>query len=545
MDFNEAANEVKEIEKQSKGGRTILSKVELPKTIDFSPEEFIGKNYRDMLNEYNRLMKIAKTVDASFRQVSAPIYEEKKAEERKEETKLKIKETKSKKAIETVQPPPVPSIKIIPKIIKPSIEPIELEKEKTEPKIKEIKTLEEETKPSEPKSEIKSEELDFEFLETKEEPEKHAEEREGSEIPALNDLDTIEIPEEFEKKDLETKEAGAEKDILIEKQTISQEAKEVIGEAEVPYIKKHEKIVLSVPPFLSLSPEELSERKFSELESKVPDTLEPTNIRDVKKQMIELTKELFKEQSFKRKEYIKEEIARLRKTLSRRDEMPANKRILSYAMALFNALEVDEKIEFDSGKERLMKQYRNNLSTILQIFSDSLKLTKTQDEKNRIYKMFVEDLETLKKQTNDLSDKCLDFFIKEHTLSLERLRTIALAKKDSYVVRKIDERIKEIKFCYTGDFLSLTEAIKNEISSLINSKRHEILETGPDVEMEKVLKIINKKDEELIDYIHFNHPEVYQEFEEKKITKLELLLKAKRLLAEERGINSTLINKYL
>ena len=73
MDFDTLAGDAKAIEKSSGEKKPYLTEVRLPKSIEYSPDELISKSYSDALNEYERMLKIAKITGAGFKHVDAPV----------------------------------------------------------------------------------------------------------------------------------------------------------------------------------------------------------------------------------------------------------------------------------------------------------------------------------------------------------------------------------------------------------------------------------------------------------------------------------------
>lgn len=607
MDFQELVGQARAVEKAAEEKNPYAGTVELPKTIDFSPEEFVDRNYHDLINEYERMIKIAKAGKTGFRPVAARIEvpEERKAVPLQEmklpalrppaipikPAERKVPEPKAvapplgtgkaeikapavaQKEEARVALPPAPEIKKEAEIPKP-------EKEFEEREEKEVGVPHEpgfEKKAGET-PERKKEELDKRISELMAPPYSKPEEKEGKREEAAEKQERaekeFEMPEErettkekpkphfefeFEKEAREEKvpeevarpppepEERAEEAETHEapkaEVALSQETKEVIGEAtEIPYLTKHERISLAVPPLLSVPPEKAAEEKYAEMEEKVPTAVEKANEGEIKKRMIELTKELFKEKSLNQRQKIKEEIARVREMLSRKADLP--KRTVSYATSLFNAMEVAQKMEIADAKDKLAGEYKENLAKTLNAFSSSLKLTKGDEERKQIYDIFASDLEALRGQVEALSDRYESFFLREHAAELEKLRSAASLKSDKYVMEKAGERAKEIKFTYAAEFLALEDAVRKELSSLAKTKRHEALEARMSEEMEKVLSIVNMKEDELLKYVHARHQDRYYEFEQGKMGKLELLAEARILMAREAEIKKDIINKY-
>ncbi|MDD5337575.1 MAG: hypothetical protein PHS02_03775, partial [Candidatus ainarchaeum sp.] len=296
-----------------------------------------------------------------------------------------------------------------------------------------------------------------------------------------------------------------------------------------------------VPPLFSSDPANEALKKYSELEEKIPKESGKIDESEVKQRMLELTKQLFREKSITQRQKIKTEITSLREMLSKK---PAAKRSVSYLASFFNSMEVDQKMELAAAKDSLSKEYRENLAKTLEAFSSSLKLTKNEEDRRRIYAALVSDLQALQAQVETLGDKYESFFLKEHALSLQKLRDLAGMKNEKAVMESIDARASAIGLSYAADFLSFQEAVRNEISSIIKTKKHEALETTMSKEMEMVLSIVNMGAEELLRYTHAHHPDKYAEFEKGRITKLELLSQARMLVARDSGLGKDTINKY-
>ncbi len=603
MDFYELVEEVKKTEKNAGKKEPYDGTVELPKTIDFSPEEFVDKTYQDILNDYERIVKIAKVLGIPFAHIETPVVREKpkqkvsslpkvasaikiqrvvkhvlsvakasqkadaaKKTEEEEPTEPKVVEEISSVS-EHVKTKPISPFEFEkdvekerarPKISKELEEPdkkqIDLEEEEpTEPKVvEEISSVSEhvKTKPISPfefEKDVEKERARPKISKELEEPDKKQidlEEEEPTEPKVVEEIETVKEIFPSHKMHDENKNVQKEMVIPINKDIFSQGTKEIIGEvSEIPYIENHENISLLVPSLLSIPLEQSAEHEYAKIEGTVPRKLEIGNVIEIKKRMLELTKQLFKEESLHVRQEITNKIAELRDVFSRIQKTPGI--TVSYSMNFFNSTEIDQKMEFSIAKENLIKQYREQLSKTLDGFSFSLRIAMNDKEKKKaIYDMLVLDLENLLTQFEIVSGKCESFFIRKHEIVLEKLRNMASLKNDKYVVEKTNARIQEIKFSYSAEFLSLKNTIRKEIFSVIQSKKHEALESFITEEIEKILSIVNMKEEELLKYMHAHHEEKYKEFENGKTTKLELLTNARECIAIESGLKKETIDKY-
>ncbi len=609
MDYQELQDEVRKIEKNAGEKKPYAGEVDLPKTIDFSPEEFVDTVYLDMLNDYERVVKIAKVSGGTFKQVMGrvemPAAPGAGAAPAGPQVLMPAKAVAPVPAAKAVAPPagppvsapiaqarqpaaatapvqkamPLPELKppVLPKLQAPPIAPQPAARPESKSMFQLEKPAQKEA-PAEPEKKAAARtpgglEISFESKPAAQQESKAPGEadrrisglmRKPAETPAAEQpkKEEAEFEFDFEKRE-ERPEArrpqvpeptGAHPEFDFESEqkeemqeqkkevTISQETKEALGESENTYLEKHEAVSLVVPPLLSEAPEEAAEHKFAEIGEKVPKVLEKANEGEIKKRMIEITKEIFREKSMNRRKELQAEMAKLREMLSRKPDLP--KRAVSYATSFFNAMEVDQKMEIAAAKENLSRQYGEQLGRILSQFSSALKSAKGEKEREDIYNTFVADMDALKAQTESLSDKYESFFLREHTLSLEKLRSAADMKSDKYVSEKAEERLKEMKFNYAAEFLALEDAMRKEIASLVKGKRHEALEARMSEETEKVLSIVNMKEEELLKYMHASHPDRYAELESGKVAKLELLSKARALMAKDAGLKKDIIIKY-
>ncbi|MFA5077659.1 MAG: hypothetical protein WC488_04495 [Candidatus Micrarchaeia archaeon] len=594
MDFHELVEEANRAEKSAAERKQYPARLSLPKTLDFSPEEFVDMDYKDLRNDYERMVKVAKATGMGFRQVAAPVVQpeqeqkpvpkaEKPPGQERQKPRFQLPIPKPLRKVESTSEAPsapskpvehAPGREIAPGARKQ--EPAPVQEEKPEPAEAEVPIPEEKIgAPAKKAYAHEDEKITFEREAPG--PEKEDEEKSGhaEEEPAAPEP-TQEPAPEFERR----QERGSERERELEPESeskqeretgqgreserdetegapelepeptkpvhevqISQETKAAIGEAsEIPYIQHHVVISIAVPPLLSMDPENEAQKKYSELEEKIPKESGKIDESEVKQRMLELTKQLFREKSVNQRQKIKAEITSLREMLSKKPA--AAKRPLSYVASFFNTMEVDQKMELAAAKESLSKEYKENLARTLDAFSSSLKITRSEEERKRIYETLVSDLENLQSQVESLGDKYESFFLREHTLSLQKLRDLAALKSEKTVAQGIESKIGEMKLEYAAEFLSFQEAVKKEVASITKTKKHEALEGEMSKEMELILSIVNMSAEELMKYVHSRHPGEYKELESGKMTKLEFLSRARLLVAKDSGLGKDTINKY-
>ncbi|VVB98378.1 Uncharacterised protein [uncultured archaeon] len=110
MDFQELVDTVRSVEKSAGEKKPYAGAVELPKTVDFSPEEFVDNTYQDLLNEYGRMQKVAKASGIMFKEFAARVETQQTAAQKGAAPGLKVLQPAAKappapaKAVQPQQP---------------------------------------------------------------------------------------------------------------------------------------------------------------------------------------------------------------------------------------------------------------------------------------------------------------------------------------------------------------------------------------------------------------------------------------------------------
>ncbi|MBU0586869.1 hypothetical protein KJ780_05120 [Candidatus Micrarchaeota archaeon] len=536
MDFDELLKQARDIEDSAGEKKASPYKVSITRTIEYSPDDYAEKEYGDILNEYERLVKIQSILSNVGRStITLPIIG----------------------APAPTKPSPKPGL--LPKIIKPAEkktvekpEPVKAKKPEPVPKAEKPKEEVPEIKPAE-EPVVEKQEFDFDFEpepEAKEEPEAKIEIEEKPEfeldfekaqpeppqtppkfippekapipeLPELPPMEKLEIEKEMEKK------------------------QEFPAQEPLPStpLESEQPKPFAVPPLLSMEPEKAAEKKYAEIESQIPAQPVKMNENELKKRMVTLTRELFREKATSKKQKLKEEITNIRNMLGKKSELPKRKAV-SYATSFFNAMEGNQRTELAAAKENITKQYKEQFTPALSSFSSTVASAKDENEKQLAYESLQSSLQSIRENAKSAIERYQSFFIKEHTAELQKLLSTATEKKDTYVTEKIKERLEEIKFTYSSEFSALGEAIEKEISNVLNSRKHEIAEGSRTDEMEKVLSITNTSDDDVLKYVHSHYREKYYEFERGLMTKIELVVLGRTLMAKDAGLKKETINKY-
>jgi len=523
--FAEIVEEIKGLEKKAIGYKGYDGAVEIKRYADLYPAEYVDINYPDLLNLYERAEKI---IAASKMKIFAPGVptaevvppeaakkkvitetEAKKIEEA--ESKLRTITTEALKKAEEIAAaaPPVPEAKPEEKP-KPHLE-IELEREK----------------PAELPSEL---ELEFE------KPEKAHEE------------EILKKPREEEAPSLER---APPEEKFVEKRP--EEEKLPSEEAEV------------LMPKILESPDEAAEKKYKQIEEEVVSTIgEKADEAAIKKKMLELTKELFKEKSIDRREAIKHEIAALKNMLSAM-KTEAGRKIIAKAkktkkpsevpvahFQVFQTLLSTQSSEIAQTKDSITNSYKHKMDALQKKFYEDITMAESADKKKKLYDNLVFELTKLSEQLPETIKKFRDYTTKKHLAELKKLReSIGAEEKDIAV--EIDEKISIIEKRYEEEFAALQDIIAKRIDSLIRTAARDVFEkkggeeeaVSEEANVDDIISEINNLDPgTLLYYLHSKNPEYFKKYERKHISHTEALTMAKILMAKEKGLNPDIIRKY-
>ena len=552
--FEEYIDEVKKIEKKALERKPYSSAIEISNLVDMSPEDYLELTYDDLLNLYERMQKItkasmmlSKTLAAGQPMPSVPSAEKEGA----------------------TQPRPVISKEKeeAAKEVEENIKKITQETMETAEKIKEVEL------PSEEKAKAAAQvyggEIEFERefgAEKKEEKielEKEVEkekaqppiereiEREQPEQPATAPEREIEIEQKEEEREKEKPEIEIEKE--------AEEKRPVAEQVD---------IVFPAPTVLE-SPDKAAQDKYAEIEKEVLAAVgEGADEAALKKKMLELTKELFKEKSTVKREHIKLEITVLKNILAQKKAgaltvsagkggrktkaQEAAKTDMLAHMQLFETIVATQKIEIAQTKDSIIANYKNQVVPLRSKFEKAIEEAKNDAAKKEAYDSFVFQLTSLVEHTPAVIDKYKSYLKKKHAAEIANIEKSA-GPGEKELLKKIEERKKEIEN-YDKEFEIIRDIITKEIETLIRRGGHEIFKkaeaekTAEDIEEEKVDEIlaeIQSIDEgNLLFYLHSKDPEYYKKYERRQISKAEALSHSKALLAREKGLSGDIIKKY-
>ncbi len=499
-EFDAAAEEVKQLERKLLPYAPYSGEVSIAQTLDLEPKDFVDLTYQDMLNTYERSEKIRSTVGmavftaaagAPAKAAEAPPAPKPTAASAEIEIRLKEMTTETLKRAEEV-----------------GREPIALEKE-VQPAPAEAQ------KPYEM-------EIEFEHRPVEEKP------------PEI----------ELEKEGKEAAEPG--------KEAIARRPEALEPALEVPAEKRV--VVATVPPALRESPDEAASKRYEQMEEQVRAMLGgAADDVSIKKKMLELTKELFKEKSVNRREQIKLQISVMKNMLM--GGMPARKKKAAGAEEethgrLLDTIISTQQAELSQTKDTIINSYHRQIASIRKKFYDDIASVEEPARRKEIFDSFVFSVTSLVEQLPQLLKKYQDYTAKKHAAELEKVIG-SLGDKEKDTAKKAQERLEYARKGYAADFAPVKGIIGREIESLIDSAGSGVFEKaegekeGKEAKMMEMVAEINAMDEgTLLSYLHSKDTDFYRKYESKAVSRAEAIARAKALLAKEKGLSDSMTRKY-
>ncbi|MEW6748659.1 MAG: hypothetical protein AB1295_03050 [Candidatus Micrarchaeota archaeon] len=487
--------------------------VRIERTLNLEPKEYLELSYGDLRNMYERTQKI---ISASGMGVFAsaagmPKAAEKaapaapKAETAEVESRLKEMTTETLKTAEEV-----------------AKEPIVLEKEAAAPAVAEAKEdkieFEKGFKPPEPGLKVQPRpEIEFE----RETPRRPATPVEKAEAPKPEALS------------IRKEEAGP------------------VPAAPI------------APPVLRETPDEAAAKRFESIEEQIREALgEQADETALKKKMLELTKQLFKEKTTSKREEIKLHITVLKNMLSagirpKKAAAPAKgKRAKAEAeegtthVKVLDTLVSTHQSELSQSKDTIIDSYNKQIAAVKKRFYDDLAVTEDAAKRKEMFEAFVFAVESLVEQLPETIGKYREFTSKKHVAELEKLRD-TLGPTEKETKGKVDERLAYVQGGYDKEFASVKGIVGRQIENMIELAGSEIFKRAEEKAGEgeeksyEIVKEINETDEgTLLYFLHSKDPDFYKKYERKQLSKAEVIFKAKELMAEEKGLSEKMVRKY-
>jgi hypothetical protein len=499
--FRGAIDEAKRLEKRIVEYAPYSGDVSMDREIDLEPADFVDLNYRDMLNMYERTQKIISTASLGILASGAAATKAASAESGEVESKLREMTTETLKTASEV-----------------AKEPIVLEKEMPPPQ------------PEAPRP-VRESVIEFETL-----PAREAEKAE--EKPEIS----IELEKEAPAPEAPAARPPAER---------------AGPKVEAPSEKRV--IVAAVPPALAESPDQAATKRYEQMEEQIRAAVgERADDITLKKKMLELTKQLFKEKSTSRREEIKTQITVLKNMLAgaqaaggRAAGGAARKGKDETHVKLYEAMLSAQQGELAQTKDSIVDSYNKQITEIKKRFYEEISGTDDPARRKEIFESFVFSVTSLVEQLPEVLSKYKDFTSKKHAAELEKLRD-SLNADEKETRATVEGRLDYIQSRYDTEFSSVKGIVGRDIENLIEVAGSEIFKKAeekpretPEARVHEIVREINETDEgTLLYYLHSKDPEYYKRYERKQLSKAETIFKAKELMAKEKGLSETMVKRY-
>jgi hypothetical protein len=312
-------------------------------------------------------------------------------------------------------------------------------------------------------------------------------------------------------------------------------------------------VVATIPPALRESPDEAAGMRYELMEEQVRAMLGGTvDEIGIKKKMLDLTKELFKEKSTNRREQIKLQISVMKNMLvggtaagkrKKAGEEETHGRLLETIIST-------QQAELAQSKDTITNSYNKQINAIKKKFHEDIANVETPAKRKVIFESFVFSVTSLVEQLPQVLKKYQDYTVKKHAAEIEKvLKT--LGEKEKATGAMAQERLDYIRKSYDAEFAPVKGIIGRQIESLIDSTGSGVFEkeetAGGDREAKMLETVgeINATDEgTLLYYLHSKDAEFYGKYERKQTSRAEAIARAKALLAREKGLNDSMTRKY-
>ncbi len=524
MDFRSSAEDIAEIEKNAveyKPAKGEAYKVE--RLIEISPQEILDMGYEEAINQYNRIEKIisASSMDVSL--MGTGVHAEAPAEElpaaeaspEAQNAAAQMRSISAASARETeilTKPKEEKPALAAPKISMPPIAIPGAAPRKAPPEA----TPQEEAPPAAPEEETT--------------PLSQA---------ARKRLLKEEIPAQ-EKEEEILPEAPAR---MIEKmppapprESVPPAPREKPG-APLPEIR--------MPAALSESPEKSAAETISRIEQQLQAQLAPSSgkaagsgkkvdTEGAKKRMMELTRELFRERSFDRREEIKKEIVLLKNMIA--DAGVAHKAGAGApaAGAFLTSLKGSQDYDFSSAKKTIQEIFEQNLKSL----SSQMDMQAALEKKAEGVESFERNAVSLEQKLITILEKYQIFLTAKHNAELSMLSAKGISSPES---EKMREGLRER---YAHEFASIKHTIGEEIHSKVQNAKETLTEPAGDPKARAVAQVNRASEEELLNMLQSGDPRQYEKYARGELTRADALTSARRRMAAQAGLDEDTINKH-
>lgn len=297
---------------------------------------------------------------------------------------------------------------------------------------------------------------------------------------------------------------------------------------------------VSPPPMISESPEKSAHETFTRIEQQFQAQVSGTgkaqkkvDVEGAKKRMMELTRELFKERSFDRREEIKKEIVMLKNLVAESREKGAGA-ASAPAGALFSAVRNDQDYEVSSAKKFLEELFSQRSKELSAAMREQMELKGREQAVEEYSRKMV----TLEQKLTEIIDKYSVFLAAKHSFELSELASTG------QFVNEAEKEKAEIKENYPHEFSVLKQRIGDEIHSSMGAAKDMLVEPTGDPKERALAHVRGAEDEDLLNFFQAKDPRTYDKYARGELNRAETLVLARRKMAQDLGLDEDTINKY-
>ncbi len=282
--------------------------------------------------------------------------------------------------------------------------------------------------------------------------------------------------------------------------------------APPPEARAVPEVSLRIPPVLMGSPAESAAETVEKLGKQFASEVKAgkrVDKKGVKKRMLELTRELFREKSVDRREEIKKEIVALKNILTEAEGKAKPK------ADIFTVVKNDQDYDLAAAKKAVNDAYEHALKPLLKYFDEEAALDKGAEAFVELEKKASE----LKDQVSALANKYEDYLVQKHTAEFGEIVKMGKATE------AMEERNAKVQGAYRAEFTALKESVWSEIDAAVEKRKGEA--PAPAAGM--------SEEEELLAYLQAEEPLDYERYVRGEMTRVEALAEARRKRAARRG----------
>jgi len=562
-DFAAVSEEVRRLEKKAIEYAPYSGDMAIEKELELEPKELVDLSFADMLNLYERAQKVISakaSLDAlAAREAGIGDKEEEKGVDEAERAKVEseLLERNSQALAQAEE-----TGKGISELEKVSEEPEAGKERPAPPEEAGSQAIEFEEMPTPAKKKDDDLQIEFESVDDlggRDEKEPEEEERHEPEIPDEEPFLEIELErEEKEEKPRKMEPIAPEKEEKEAPAAPKPEPKppERKEERAPPMTAPPQKriVVASVPPQLQESPDKLASDKYRQIEQSISETLgEGADEVAIKKRMLALTKDLFREKLTSRREAIKLEITALKNMLTKSPakggaRKQAQAKAPEPAAGLLDTLVATQESEIIKAKDSVVESYEKQLKAMRGKFREEIEAVKDDKKRNELFEAFVFSVMSLQEQLPQVVEKYRDFNSKKHLAEIDAFLS-SESGKDAAALKKARARRKGIEEGYQQSFASMSSMIVKEIDLAIELAGRRALKKAKrsdkvEKEFEVMAEIDSTSDETLMNYLLSKDPDGYKRYEKREMSAAEARMRAKALMAQDKGLAKSRISRF-